>query len=168
MRVANTRCQHVRVMAVPKDPILVWLDRKGVEGGHTEICKIEISTVNKHKTELLDLRNLAVSKIHLLKRMMLELRVIHVLIVASVSIGARLVDVLIGLLHHIDSWMKLRSWRFLFLDIWIDSRQHWCRSVSHRTANVCGHAFLLVVLLGVAHVDLGELSVEKRMDVKRL
>ena len=100
--------------------------------------------------------------------MTLELRVIHVLIVASVSIGPRLVDVLIGLLHHIDSWMKLRSWRFLFLDIWIDSGKHWCRSVSHMTANICGHAFLLVVLLGVAHIDLGELSVEKRMDVKRL
>ena len=96
MRVANTRCQHVRVMAVRKDPILVWLDRNGVEGGHTEICKIEVSTVNKHKAELLDLRNLAVSKIHLLKRMTLELRVIHVLVMASVSIGARLVMFLSG------------------------------------------------------------------------
>lgn len=96
MRVANTRCQHVRVMAVRKYPKLVWLVGKWSRGGHTEICKIEVSTVNKHKAELLDLRNLAVSKIHLLKRMTLELRVIHVLKVASVSIGARLVDVLIG------------------------------------------------------------------------
>ena len=49
------------------------------EGEHTIICRLNVSWVNRQWSFARDSRNLAVSRIHLLKRMTLELNVIHVL-----------------------------------------------------------------------------------------
>ena len=123
------------------------LGKIGGGGRHTEICVLVISVVNRRKAKTLDSRNLAVSKIHLLKMMTLELKEIHALTEVSVNTGDQFIYVLIGLLHHIESWMNLRSWRFHLLNLWIDSWQHWCSSIPYRTADVCRHALLLTIFL---------------------
>ena len=105
---------------------------------------------------------------------MLELRVIHVLVEAAISICAEAAElvqmraILAVLVHNIEGWMYIRPRFLIFPDLWVHCRQNWRRGVGHWAANVCRKALLLGVFLRFSHVDLLELGVEKRTDVKRL
>lgn len=93
-----------------RDEVLALYSRKDI-GEHTVVCERGISIDYMDLSEGLDLRNLAVSRIHLLNRMMLELRVIHVLVEVAISICAdaaelvRMRGFLAGLVHNIEGWM---------------------------------------------------------------
>lgn len=95
-----------------KDGVLALYSRKDI-GEHTVACEHAISMDYTDQSQELDLPNLAVSRIHLLNRMMLELRVIHVLVEVAISICAeatelvRMWAVLAGLVHNIEGWMYI-------------------------------------------------------------
>ena len=95
-----------------KDGVLALESRKDI-GEHTVVCELAISMDYADLSQGLDLRNLAVSRIHLLNRMMLELRVIHVLVEVAISICAeaaelvRMRAVRAGLVHNIEGWMYI-------------------------------------------------------------
>ena len=79
IRVANVRCQHVRVMAEERKWRISSV-KGSVRGSLTIICTSNVSSVNDHGALWVGhSRNLAVSKIHLLKRMTVELKAIQVL-----------------------------------------------------------------------------------------
>ena len=95
-----------------EDDVLALYSRKDVRE-HTVVCEHAISMDYTDISQGLYLRNLAVSRIHLLNRMMLELRVIHVLVEVAISICAeaaelvRMRAVLAGLVHNIEGWMYI-------------------------------------------------------------
>ena len=79
IRVAKVRCQHVRVMAEERK-WRISLVEGSIRGRLTIICTSNVSRVNGNGAlRVGHSRNLAVSKIHLLKSMTVELKAIHVL-----------------------------------------------------------------------------------------
>lgn len=74
---------------------------------------------------------------------------------------------LLGRMHHvhdIESWMYAGFGRLCLLSSGIDSGQDWCGGSSRISFIVGGEP---PFLLGVAHVETGELGCEKGLDVKR-
>ena len=102
--------------------------------------------------------------------MTLELKVIQVLR-ATISInglGCRCVCVssllpFQGYLHYVESWVQRGCWGLPLFDLGVDSRQHWHGWSRWAISDYLGRNALLLRegFLRVAHVDSGQLGVEK-------
>ncbi len=112
-----------------------------------------------------DLRKPAVSRIHLLKRMTLELREIQALRIIRILMELISFGILGRGSHNVHRRMKFSFGRLALFDRWIDSGKYRSnRGLWSISDNLRRHTFFL--RFG-GHCELGSLGIEKRVDVKR-